>query len=486
VLIERAQTDPERLAYDDGSRRMTYGELLESAEQRAARLAAAGVGARDRVVLAMSSGIPFAEAFWALQLLGASTCALSPAAPAPTVAGRAAYFRPRLVLHDDWLDRAPTESGTPEAPGLSTEDIAFIQPTSGTSGEPRGAMILHRNVLGYLRSTDGDRHVDRDDVMVAWVPPWHDLGLVRFVIGSVFYGAACHIVEPAIRTIPQWLETIARTGGTVTGAPDFCYRLATRMVAPGSVDLSSLRFSTNGGEPVRSSTIEAFERSFGIRRVVLPGYGLAEATLGVTTAMPGDPLVVDARGNVSCGKAMTGLELRADGELSEPGEILVRGDVVFAGYFDAPEESRERVRDGWLRTGDVGYLDAEGRLFVLGRMRSMIKRGGAVVAPRELEEAAGSVAGVRVAAATSTMSPDALTETIHVVVESDREPGPLAAEVSRAIAETTGFAPARVVVTPPRTIPITANGKIQHGRLRALLDDRLEALADGESRAYAG
>jgi acyl-CoA synthetase (AMP-forming)/AMP-acid ligase II len=164
----------------------------------------------------------------------------------------------------------------------------------------------------------------------------------------------------------------------------------------------------------------------------------------------------------------------------------VRGDVVFAGYFDAPEESRERVRDGWLRTGDVGYLDAEGRLFVLGRMRSMIKRGGAVVAPRELEEAAGSVAGVRVAAATSTMSPDALTETIHVVVESDREPGPLAAEVSRAIAETTGFAPARVVVTPPRTIPITANGKIQHGRLRALLDGRLEALADGESRAYAG
>jgi long-chain acyl-CoA synthetase len=260
------------------------------------------------------------------------------------------------------------------------------------------------------------------------------------------------------------------------------------MVDPASVDLSTLRYLNNGGEPPRMSTIRQFEERFGVPGRVLPGYGLAEATLGVTVTMLGETIGVDERGNVSNGRPFPGFEVRVEGDRSEPGEILVRGDAVFAGYFDSIEESHRALRDGWLHTGDVGYLDDEGNLFVLGRSRAMIKRAGAVIAPRELEEAAQEVEDVRVAAAVSVPSASGLSEHIVVVVETSRQStrpaGTVAGEVSHAIAATSGFAPARVMVVPPATIPRTHNGKLRHSRLRDLvldgaLDSTGEQLAAG-------
>jgi acyl-CoA synthetase (AMP-forming)/AMP-acid ligase II len=481
-LLGRALADPERLAYDDGQRRIGFGKLAEVASERAARLRAMGVGAGDRVAIVMSAGIAFAETFWAIQLLGAAACAFNPGVPTQTLRRRIDRVRPRLVLGDDWLESAPRAHGEPPDPRLQSDDIAFLQPTSGTSGEPRAAMVRHRNVLAYLRADRQVKHATRDDVFVTWVPPWHDLGLVRFLIGAVDTGAPCHIVQPAVRTIPDWLATIGRTRATTTGAPDFCWRLATRMVDPASVDLSSLRFAINGGEPVRRSTVEQFERRFDLSGALLPGYGLAEATLGVTTQSPGERLVVDAHGNVSSGRVRPGLELRVDGDATSPGEILVRGEAVFAGYFDAIDETRTCLRDGWLHTGDSGYLDANGRLFVLGRRRAMIKRGGAVVAPRELEEAAQDVDGVRLAAAVGLEAATAVTETVTVVIEAEGSPArpceAVAAAVSQAIVATSGFAPGRVLVVPRRTIPRTENGKVRHARLRELL---LAGAIDGSS-----
>jgi acyl-CoA synthetase (AMP-forming)/AMP-acid ligase II len=264
------------------------------------------------------------------------------------------------------------------------------------------------------------------------------------------------------------------------------------MVDPASVDITSLRFCVNGGEPVRSSTIEQFERRFGLDRVVQPGYGLAETTLGVTTHGPGDRFVVDDRGNVSCGPPLAGVEVQVSGDASAPGEILVGGDYVFAGYFDAIDETRKVLRDGWLHTGDIGYRDSQGLIYVLGRSRAMLKRGGAVVAPRELEEAAQEVDGVRLAAAVSAPAESAVSETITVVVETkDSQGSPanaLAAAVSRAIVAAAGFAPGSVALVPPRTVPLTANGKVRYDRLRALLSDGVigpPPPAEG-SEAFAG
>ena len=472
LLLERAASDPDRLAFDDTRRRLTYRELAQRASGQAARLASLGVRPRDRVALAMSAGVPFAEAFWAVQLLGAAACAYNPHVPAKTLARRTARIRPRFVVRDGDLDSAAPVRKPPPEPPIGPDDLAYLQPTSGTSGEPRAAMLLHRTVLAYL-AADDEEWTTSDDVLVDWVPPWHDYGLVRFIIGGVAHGAPCHIVEPAVKTIPQWLATVGRVRGSVTGGPDFAYRLAKRMVDPASVDLTSLRNTGNGGEPVRLSSVAGFEEAFGVPDVVRPGYGLAEATLGVTATPPGQPHTVDARGNFALGPPRRGIEIRVDGDLDSPGEILLRGGAIFAGYFDAPEDTAAALDgDGWLHTGDVGYYEDD-NLYVLGRRRAMIKRGGAVIAPRELEEVAEDVAGVRIAVAVGLPDAAGLTEAPVLAVE---HPGAgsaaadaVAAAVSHAVRAALGFAPAQVTVTPPRTIPRTDNGKIRHGRLREML-----------------
>jgi acyl-CoA synthetase (AMP-forming)/AMP-acid ligase II len=225
---------------------------------------------------------------------------------------------------------------------------------------------------------------------------------------------------------------------------------------------------------VRRGTILAFEERFGVPGVIRPGYGLAEATLGVTGLRQGEPLRVDARGNVSCGRPVPGVEVRVTAE----GEILVRGSVVFAGYFDSETASAEVLRDGWLHTGDIGQLDADGYLYVLGRKRAMIKRGGAPLAPREVEEATAGVPGLRIAAAVGLPpGPEAATEEIAVAIEIDPvcEPSRIAEDVAAAIEKALGFAPDRVVVLAPRTLPRTANGKIRHPELRReLIEGDLE------------
>ena len=464
LLDARAHDSPDALAFTFGAEALTYRALQEDAERLAGALAGEGVVAGDRVALVLPAGLDLIRLFYAVQRLGAASAIFDPSIPAATTEQRVARIRPRRVI-----SRAPVASAAHLLPPLPSdpEAIAFLQPTSGTSGDPRVVMIRQRQVMATLAASREWLDPVPSDVLVGWVPPWHDLGLVRFVIGPLYFGLPCHLVTPAVRTIGQWLATISEQRGTISGAPDFAWRLATRLVDPGKVDLRSLRLATNGGEPVRASTISAFETHFGVPGVLRPGYGLAEATLGVTALRPGEPLRVDARGNVSCGRPHTGMEVR----MGEEEEILVRGPSVFAGYFEAEEETAQTLRGGWLHTGDAGHLDDDGHLYVLGRQRAMLKRGGAALAPRELEEAAQSVPGVRIAAAVGI--PSAFTEEIVVVVEA--EPGALLIEalVRAAIEQALGFVPDRVIVQEPRTIPRTSNGKIRHAALR-------ERLSQGE------
>ena len=472
LLLSRAAEMPDRTAFVAGEAELTFGELAERASARAGALHSMGVRPRDRVAVRMSTGLRFVELFWGLQVLGACPCVLNPSSTEESLARRVELVQPRLVITED-LAAEMRPSSPPPSPQIDPDDLAFLQLTSGTSGEPRASMILHHNVLSYLaHGRTGSRVLRPSDVIVCWVPPWHDLGLVRFIIGSLYVGAECHIVAPSVRTIPEWLRTVSEVRGTYTAAPDFAIQLATRIVDPASVDLSSLRFLKSGGEPVRWSTIEAFEQRFGLSGVVMPGYGLGEATLGVSEHIPGEYVPVDAYGTVSCGPPDDGIKVRAGSSLDAPEEILVRGDRVFAGYFDAPEETARVLRDGWLHTGDSGYLDPEGRLFVLGRRAGMIKRAGAVVSPRELEEPAQQVEGVRVAAATS-ISDGGDGEIIVVALETEapeERHEEIVAEVQRHVSKAAGFAPGRVVVLPRRTIPRTENGKIRHGKLREMLE----------------
>ncbi len=474
LLAFRAASTPAKLAFATRDERLTYGQLLAEADLLAGGLHELGVRPGDRVALLLGAGLDFVRAFWAVQRLGAASVAFNPFIPETTALRRAARVRPKLVLQSlEGVARRPL----PVASTASPEELAFLQPTSGTSGESRAVMIRNRNLMAVLASAAEALEICESDVLVSWVPPWHDLGLVRFIIGTVYSGATCHIVPPAIQTIPEWLGTISAVRGTITGAPDFAIRLAARLVKPGNVDLSSLRYITNGGEAVRLTTIEAFEQRFHVPGAVLPGYGLAEATLGVTGMRPGERVRTDVRGNVACGKSFPGVEVR----VADDGELLVRGPGVFAGYFEAEEATNAVLRDGWLYTGDVGHQDEEGNVYVLGRKRAMLKRGGAAIAPRELEEAAQEVAGVKLAAAVGI--PTKSTEEIVLVVETEMEAEPLALAVAQAIRRTIGFAPQRVLVVKPRTILRTYNGKLRHDALRtAIMEGSLDAAIVYDSR----
>lgn len=493
LLAQRARWQPDALAFAEGGEGLTYSGLADAARALAGCIGAVGVRPGSRVALLVPPGLEFIRIFYALQWLGAVPCAFDPRAPAATAARRAARVQPDLVLTAGEqagdlvqacvaaglrcvrsVDLARHGAALPWAPATIGDDAtAYLQPTSGTSGEPRVAVLSQRNVIGWLAAACDMYDPAALRTLVSWAPPWHDLGLVRFVIGAVFLGAPCHLVPPGIHTLGTWLRTAAAVRATLIGAPDFAYRLAARLVDPAGLDLSALRCAIDGGEPVRRSTIAAFEERFGVRGVVRPGYGLAEATLGVTCTLPGQPLRSDPRGNVSCGQACDGVELRIAGQTGEPGEILVRGVGVFSGYFDAAEASAQALRDGWLHTGDVGALDAAGNLYVLGRRRALLKRGGATLAPREIEEAADQVPGVRLSAAIARPSGGAVSEGIVVVVEAEpahaRPAGGMAAAVAAAVEQAIGFAPDSVLVAAPRTIPRTRNGKIRHQALQDLL-----------------
>jgi fatty-acyl-CoA synthase len=503
VLRARGSDTSSALAYSVDGDAITYGRLLNDVLKLAGVLAARGVRRGDRCALILPTSLDFIRAVYAVQAVGAAPVAINAAAPFEVmrrriqvvdahvaIASRDSVAALRLGISAsrcqfEEFDRLMAAVPSPAAAltGPLPEDPAFLQLTSGTTGEPRAAVISHRSLLASLSASRSRLAIGADDVLATWVPLHHDLGLVRFVFGALFFGCASHLVAPAIQNLGPWLRTIAQVRATITGSPDFGYRLATRLVDPRGLDLTSLRYATNGGEPVRRSTIEAFESRFGLSGVVRPAYGLAEATLGVASLGPGEPLRVDADGTVSCGRPFDGIVVRiADDEdrdlpLGHAGEILVRGETLFDGYFADELMTREALRGGWLHTGDAGALDHDGHLYVKGRSRALIKRGGATIAPREIEEVVDGIDGVRLSAAVGIAgAPMSATEEIVIVAELQR-PGAvshatrrdLMVRIEQAVIQAVGTRPGQVLLVAARSIPRTPSGKTRYDALRRLV-----------------
>ena len=226
-----------------------------------------------------------------------------------------------------------------------------MQLTSGTTGDPRAAVISHRAVLGSLAGYEDRFAMRSKDIMVSWLPLHHAGGLVRFVFGAVRFGCVSHLIKPSVAHVSRWIEMMSSLRATITSGPDFAYRVAARVSTLTAVDLRSLRVATSASESVRSATIASFERRFGLDRIVQPGYGLSETVGLVASAGPGEPLRTDSAGRVSCGPPLAGFELsiRADdGSVCAPGsegEILVRSRALFDGYFDDPAGTDEALRE---------------------------------------------------------------------------------------------------------------------------------------------
>jgi acyl-CoA synthetase (AMP-forming)/AMP-acid ligase II len=496
ALFAHADERPDALAYAVDDDRITFGALRDSALALAAALAARGVGRGDRCALVMGTAIDTVGAIYAVQIVGAAPIVIDPAQPAAGIHRRLRTVRPKLAICSD---EAATESGGVPVVSLAEirregqpgwrpaalpgpGDTAYLQVTSGTAGEPKAAILSHKSLTACLRSAASHLEVRRDDVFVSWVPLHHDFGLVRFTFFPCFIGCPAYLIPPAVSNFERWLRLASEVSATITGGPDFGFRIASKLVNPGLIDLSALRYATNGGEPVRASTIRDFEQRFACPGVIRPGYGLAEATLGVSAVRPGQEVRVDGSGCVSCGQPFEGMAvaiLAEDGRRCDPGEageIIARGDAIFGGYLDDPETTADVLRDGWLHTGDFGYLSDDGELFVLGRKRVLIKRAGAMVLPREIEEAVDRVEGVRFSAVIGHVRDDGSgNEEVVVVAEvraevaaSDDHRSRISKDIGSTMVATVGFKPADVVLVEPRTIPRTRNGKIKHGELKRI------------------
>jgi acyl-CoA synthetase (AMP-forming)/AMP-acid ligase II len=503
VLARRGRDGGDRTACRWRGRPVAWSTLLGGIEAVAGQLRHRGVERGDRVLLAVVEGDAFLPAFWGTLRAGAVAVPMLPRSGAGRLLETAAWLGAAGIV----ADREPAarwealaagcRGGAPSSPWLLAsdgttappsgialpppsggDDLAFLQLTSGTTGAQKAVRIRHRDLAINVGQMIEGFAVTAEDVFLSWLPLYHDMGLILMSVVPLCLGCELHLLPPGMPAIRGWMEEAARRRATFTAAPDFAYRLCLRLSREREgLELSRLRVALDAAEPVRASTVAAFESAFGLGPVVTPAYGLAEATVGVTTWPPGTPIRVDERGFAALGKGFPGVRLRIDGAVGplpqgEVGEVMVRSPALADGYWGEVPPPRAGEDERWLATGDLGYLDADGNLYLVGRSKEVISMGGLTLAPREIEETVDRLPFVRRSAAVGVDRQRLEGEQAYVFVEVSRGGrGALeeqAAAVVRAFHERLGLRPGRVCLLAAGTIPVTANGKVRYGELRRL------------------
>lgn len=390
---------------------------------------------------------------------------------------------------------------------VSSAPPALIQFTSGSTAAPKGVVLSHENVLANITAIAGPEGLalTAHDVGVSWLPLYHDMGLIGMLLTAVYSGLPIILMSPVLflKRPTAWLEAISTHRATVSFAPNFAYDLCLKRVKPSQMDLldlSSWRVAGCGAEPLRPDTLRAFGDHFaraGFRMSsFMASYGLAEHCLAVSFARRGFlvdvvdaerltrrseamPVSGDAAGGqvvqlVACGRALPGHEVRIAGEDGRPlperhvGHILARGPSVMQGYFNDPDATRETLHDGWLHTGDLGYV-AGGELFVCGRTKDLIIRHGRKYHPPDLESVIGDLPGIRSSGVVVFgVSRVEQTDQVVAVLEAraSQTSTDVIEQVRRRVRETAGLELDLVVVTPPGTIPRTTSGKVRRAETR--------------------
>jgi acyl-CoA synthetase (AMP-forming)/AMP-acid ligase II len=540
VLERRAAEAPRSfLEVIDGDAPRPLPQVLAGATRWAGRLRELGVRRGDRVAILMESRVRAVEALLGAFMLRAAVVPL--AGPRGIVASPRALERlsgavrasgARLLLAGPKvLARIPADAladlgvvaASLEDPGTvaaspergDPADLALVQYTSGSTGSPRGAAITQGNLIANLECIVTSLELTTDDRCVDWLPLYHDMGLIGSVLVALCAGASSVLIAPEAFVLRPtiWLETFTSRAGTYAPAPNFGYQLCVNRVSDEALkklDLRSWRVALTGAEPVRLETIDAFCARFapcGFRAAsFLPVYGLAESTLAAAfpplergaRAEAVDPEVLRSTGRaaparsggrtvVSVGRAFPGAELRVVDPEGKPlperveGEIVLRGPSVMSGYYRDPEATARVLRDGWLHTGDLGFV-ADGELFVTGRLKATIIRAGEKYHAEDLERAAERVVDVRHGCSAAFAIEAAGTDDVVLVVERAArarvEPAALARMVADAVVRAEGIAVGAVHVAPPGQVPKTSSGKVQRERCRAsLLAGSLELLA---------
>jgi acyl-CoA synthetase (AMP-forming)/AMP-acid ligase II len=422
----------------------------------------------------------------------------------------------RKVLTADLL----VESGDDfERVDIQPDRLAMLQYTSGSTGTPKGVSLTHACLCWNLRGIGERLEAVPDDVVVSWLPLYHDMGLIGGCLWPLSAGLKHSLMatEVFLSNPTFWLQAMTQLKASITVAPNFGYALAVKRVKDDLLpfmDLSRMRIALTGAEPIDASVIAAFHDKFAAAKLrpntVLPCYGLAEATLAVTFRGVGEPIetkTLDRRLLENDGRAVqvphgtpgaievvnVGRPLR-DGKVKiidtdgnelpdgQQGEILAMLGSLMTGYHRNPEASAETLRGGWLHTGDLGFVDS-GELYVTGRIKDLIITYGRNFYPHDIEWLAAEVDGVRqgCVAAFGVTNKEASTEEIVVVAETRKTERAALITIRRSIRKllisTIECNPKHIVLVPPRCVPKTTSGKIRRLEARRLfLKEQLERL----------
>jgi 1-acyl-sn-glycerol-3-phosphate acyltransferase len=524
----------------DTPRAITYHALLDGARRVAGELQRAGLEPGTAAALMLPTGAAYLETFLGVLLAGGIAVPIYPPERASQiedhlrrhaaildnaqarllVAPAQAHRVARLlrgqvrsldaVLTPEQLAGAATAAASAFAPApIAANVIAMLQYTSGSTGQPKGVVLTHGQLLANIRAMGSAVDAVPDDVFLSWLPLYHDMGLIGAWLGSLYFGMRFVLMPPSafLGRPARWLTRLHEHRATISGAPNFAYELCASRVRDdeiAGIDLSRWRVAFNGAEPVSPGAVRRFcERyaRYGFRpNAMKPAYGLAEA--GVCVTLPPlergplfDRIERDAYQRfgkalratdqatalefVSSGQALPDYQVRVvdDAERELPdrreGRIEFRGPSATRGYLHDETASRELFRGDWLDTGDMGYI-VGGDLFVTSRVKDLIKRAGRNIYPYEVERAVGAVAGVRRGCvAAFGVAGDALTERLIVVAETaeaERTHAQLRDGVERAVSQVLGFAPDDVALVRPDTVPKTASGKIRRPACRQLYE----------------
>jgi acyl-CoA synthetase (AMP-forming)/AMP-acid ligase II/acyl carrier protein len=554
LLRARAAAEADRVGYrfladgESAESTLTYGRLDRRARAVAATLRSLGVGAGDRVLVLCPPGLAFVEALLGVMCAGAVAVPAHP--PRAARRERSASSRLTGILHDsapaaalmaaaqaEVVGDAIRDAGRGVAlvavdsiadaaadgwsdPSVSPTDLALLQYTSGSTGDPRGVELTHANLLHNSATIRDAFGHTRDSAGVIWLPPQHDMGLIGGVLQPLFVGFPVTLMpaQAFLARPVRWLRAISKYGATTSGGPNFAYDLCARTITDADkarLDLSRWAVAFNGAEPIDADTLDRFARAFAPcgfdAAAFYPCYGLAEATLLVTGPAKGggaarvavDPaalrehrVAVASNGAVAAARTLVGSGRAASDHavvIVDPttatrcggdrvGEIWVRGGAVARGYWNRPAETTEtfdaRLADDagpYLRTGDLGFVRG-GELFVTGRLKDVIIVRGQNHYPHDLERTVERChAALRPAGGVVVLiDHGAGGERVAVIHEVEREHrraahDPIIAAIREAVAREHGIAPHVVVLLEPGGLPRTSSGKPRRGACRDAL-----------------
>ena len=537
TMYANAMTSPKGMVTGepDSPVRHTWREVHERARRIAGGLATSGIGPGDAVAVLAGAPVEIAPTAQGIWMRGASLTMLHQPTPRTdlqrwaeeTTAVINMIDAKAVIISDPFMPAAPLLSelgmrvltiedlfdGAPIDPvETDDDDLALLQLTSGSTGSPKAVQITHRNFVSNAEAMFTGARVDVDtDVIVCWLPLFHDMGMTGFLTVPMYFGVELVKVTPMefLRDTLLWAKLIDKYKGTMTAAPNFAYTLFAkrlrRQATPGQFDLSTLRWALSGAEQVEPADIADLldaGKPFGLRpEAIMPAYGMAETTVAVSFTECGTGLAVDevdadllavlhravpaTRGKTRrlamLGHLLNGMEARIvdeDGSLLSArgvGVIQVRGEPVTNGYMTVAGFVAAQDDQGWYDTGDLGYLTETGKVVVCGRVKDVIIMAGRNIYPTDIERAAARVSGVRPGCAVAVrIDAGHSRETFAVAVESTAwqdlsEVRRIEHQVAHEVVVEVDMRPRNVVVLQPGTIPKTPSGKLRRAHALALV-----------------